>query len=731
MDVSGNDKLLDIGSLSWGESPVPLLPGTLREEWRDEQLPSWAQVELGLSSTATFYDLGQEAWQQSQALTPRIRNMLILLIRSRVQGIAEIPCFHRTWPLGLNPDQIRYSARTRGAVQRAGLFDDLTSLSRITFGHLTIVPGMGAQSVLEFVTLSEAAMDQFDSLVTRHMGSLKQAPSAEISDLETALEEDWVIQITRADPRFAKTLPLGHPILAQAIDDVLSDPDSLRSVAEVPRLLELVDKTREIVRVIDNCTLDEGLIELLRHVSRLDGERLDALAARMGWLDGSAITLEEAGQRLGVTRERIRQIQKKATNRLPAHPVYLPQLDAALRLIELKAPISKAEAAQLLHKEGITSVPFDPAGLLSAAECLHRETSLVATVAAGTELIVNEPARKAVARIATLARRLAGKSGVANTLMVIDKLEEEDLVADQETVRRTIEELPELQFLDEDWFWATDLPRNRNRLVNVTNRMLSAVSPQTVHGLREGARRNYRWRASSTPRLHDLVLPPILVMQRFYEQHPDYEVDESNVRPVIPLDYKRELGDAERTFVEVLRSSPSGVLDRRSLAEGCLSRGMLENTFNVFSTYSCILEHVTLDVWKLRGAHVDPASIEALRAQSSLRPREKRVLDHGWSTDGLLWIAVRVPALTGSLVIGVPGAIRRYVEGREYAAHAAVDNRPCGTIVVKDDGASYGYGKFVRRYGADCNDVLMIEFDLTANTVALSITDDQDLDSEL
>ena len=76
----------------------------------------------------------------------------------------------------------------------------------------------------------------------------------------------------------------------------------------------------------------------------------------------------------------------------------------------------------------------------------------------------------------------------------------------------------------------------------------------------------------------------------------------------------------------------------------------------------------------------------------------------------------------------MPGAIRRFVGGREFEAQSGIDGRPCGTVVVKDDGASYGYAKFVRRYGADYNDVLMIEFDLSASTVTLSITDEQALD---
>ena len=46
---------------------------------------------------------------------------------------------------------------------------------------------------------------------------------------------------------------------------------------------------------------------------------------RYGLVDGKTYTLEEVGQKLGVTRERIRQIEVQALGRL-RHPAYARKL---------------------------------------------------------------------------------------------------------------------------------------------------------------------------------------------------------------------------------------------------------------------------------------------------------------------------------------------------------------------------------------------------------------------
>ena len=68
---------------------------------------------------------------------------------------------------------------------------------------------------------------------------------------------------------------------------------------------------------------------------------------RLGWNGSPPITLEEAGQRLGITRERLRQLQERVTNRLKeiSFPAYMPALDEALQLLRDKSPLSISDAS--------------------------------------------------------------------------------------------------------------------------------------------------------------------------------------------------------------------------------------------------------------------------------------------------------------------------------------------------------------------------------------------------
>jgi DNA-binding CsgD family transcriptional regulator len=59
-----------------------------------------------------------------------------------------------------------------------------------------------------------------------------------------------------------------------------------------------------------------------RWLAKLDGRQREIIRLRYG-LDGPALTLEEVGQRLGVTRERVRQLEKRALHRLQVRATYL------------------------------------------------------------------------------------------------------------------------------------------------------------------------------------------------------------------------------------------------------------------------------------------------------------------------------------------------------------------------------------------------------------------------
>jgi hypothetical protein len=85
---------------------------------------------------------------------------------------------------------------------------------------------------------------------------------------------------------------------------------------------------------------------------------------------------------------------------------------------------------------------------------------------------------------------------------------------------------------------------------------------------------------------------------------------------------------------------------------------------------------------------VDPAQLEALRAVSATRSRQRRTLAYGWDEDGRLWLTVLVGNVN-SPVIGLPSSIARYVARRRFEA-LTQEGTPAGTIAVDDGGTSWG-----------------------------------------
>jgi hypothetical protein len=52
-----------------------------------------------------------------------------------------------------------------------------------------------------------------------------------------------------------------------------------------------------------------------------------------------------------------------------------------------------------------------------------------------------------------------------------------------------------------------------------------------------------------------------------------------------------------------------------------------------------------------------------------------------------------------------------------------------GNVRVNVEGASYGYGPFLARRGADADDILLVSFQLTAGASTLRLIDDEELEA--
>ena len=357
--------------------------------------------------------------------------------------------------------------------------------------------------------------------------------------------------------------------------------------------------------------LTEALHEWATHAAPTwSPERRHALLWRLGWIRCPQPTLEEVGRTQGLTRERIRQLESKLTLRLartrrPASSAF----DQAIAALRDTPEEPTSPPGRVLSARGLTDAPLPDKGvaelfaLLGASEVFEDyQRRLEATVPRRLEAV-------------HLAKALTRSVGVVSVEWVV--ADSDDVEAD--AARAALQSEGWCRFLDNDWFWDPATPPGRNRLVNVTIKMLAACGPLTVSEIRGGLDRSYRF-----GRLPHVPSPNALRL--FYAASPRFSLDARDVvHADRVLDPMVELDDTERTLYLILKASPRGVLDRAQFMRRGIAAGLNQNSLGVYSSYSPILDNPVQDCWVLRGSDVSPAVIEASR-----QPRRVRFHDELW-----------------------------------------------------------------------------------------------------
>jgi hypothetical protein len=683
-------------------------------------MPSWVAVQFGLPEGATYSSLGSEVWSNSNQseLPPQIKKFLINLTATRRSSIWNLQVLTSPWPHSLDPGVLPWSIRTKNCLHDSGLLKDVARISTVTFGHLLSLRALGVRSALDFACVAEIAND-----VAKQPESTASIEIAGdyVDTLLEAIDAPWSAEVSYLDPRFAGLLSPGHQTVLERLEHLTAEPQD-SPLAQVELAREIL-KVRERLAEISNQPLDSALIHFVEEVTRLRGTGLKALTRRLGVTGTPPATLEEAAAVIGVTRERVRQIQKRFNDHLPNHPVFMPKLDDAIAIVRKSAPITVEGAAELIRTQGITTGPFHPQSLLVAAEFCKRQQPFEIDSSTGVPRVVLEYRKDVERTVYSVACKQAGASGATNIAEVIAEVGTKIASSPTEDeVRRFLQQCPEVEFLDERWFWHKDGIPERNRLRNVTRKMLSVASSIHFTDLRDGVQRYLHVRRTRGIAQWPLVTPPRAILEAFYRAHPEFAVDVAGqVTSVVPLDQNSELNPTERILVDILRSSPACLLDRGSFGKTCTDLGMNPNTFSQLLQSSPVIAHIGTDLWSLRGIKVDPASVEALRQANAATPREKRIIDHGWTENGDLWFSARLPELRSAFVLGVPSSIRRFVAGQEFPAADEL-GLAAGTVRINAEGtASYGFGQFLSRYGADEDDVLLITFKLAERKATLRL----------
>ena len=723
-----------------------LLPRVMAERWRHLPLPQWVAECCGLLPGSSVGDLASVLRPAEATARAAVDFFVCELVKERAHELADA----RIFPPNALEDGVAVAAaqwpgRARIALSEAGLINAPEDLKTLTYGQLLRLKGVGVKAAIQLGLHAEhlpSGPESGDSPQS-NPATTEPVDDATLESLRALAAADWADLVDGSDPRFTKLVPNDGRSLADLAEALVltfaptGDASSqIRLPYGTPGHLETPLAVQDWLREVQNTVsrlealhLEDLLSDFLTRCSTLSGKRRDALLARLGWSGERPLTLEDTGRRLDLTRERIRQIENRVRRNLPPTRAYFPALSKALQVLVEIAPVEVDKAAAVLQTRGVSNAKFSPESVIAAANDLGIDPPVRIATAKGVRFVTRAANTAHVSAILVLARKKAGASGVVSAHDVAASVSRTSaLECSVEDVTSTLDASPRFRHLRDSWYWATDLPARRNRLINVCTNMLSVVSPISITRLREGIKREYMFRNYSSPGSFDLRVPPADVLRDFLRDHPDFVADEvDGVRPIKPLDYRKQLGQADQLLVDVLRSSPGALLDRATIIRECVERGLNPATVNVSLTYSCLIEHIDTNIWTLRGSDVNPATVEALRRSNALRPRERRVRDFGWTVDGCLWIAAVVPPITQPFVFGCPVGCRSYLVGQAFSA-VMRDSTPCGNVRITDDGMAYGFNAFQQVSGCDSGDIVVVEFNLSDRVATLMLGDEELLD---
>jgi hypothetical protein len=669
-----------------------LVPDLYRKAWLVEALPAPALAKAGLPPHTTVGALDETVWEEAK--NPNALRVLashiVALVKARLYSrgepeLADRPILGNVWNAAVDPAGLPFSERTRNVLDRAGRSGDASWMSDVTATEFLSLRGAGAVTLLDFATVAEAHE------ATVRSWQLEVGAASE--ELEKLRSEYPIDTISPSDPRL-RDLRLAGSSIAEALERDLDEGGWKLFPSRPAEVLAKVGGVRHVLHGLEMEKLDEALPNLV--CSAVPARYVDAIVMRLGWDGMGGCTLEEAAEVVGVTRERIRQIQKRLEEALES-VTYVPALDRAIGALDRAADTFEPDAASLLRREGVTFERFLPVGVVSAAKMLGRSHRFEL----GSDKISVQLPGDAKSKVFKRAlKSLSNVNHVASTLELQARISEmRDEEPSLETVRSFLARHPRVVWLTDDhgWFWVRQ-SEGRNRVLAQIRKILAVAGSLSLESLREGVLRHHRTRNTVLPRQ---ALAGLCRAAGF-------EVRDGTVSVNERVEDGDVLGNIEATMVEVLRSE-GGAARGPALEEACLSRGVNRHSFWVYLSYSPLLERVAPSVYALRGTKVDPAEVAHLAGKRV--PTEPTRQDDGWTQDGAIWLGYRINRnLLSSGVISMPAGVRSMVGERKLELFTT-DGASVGNFVVSKTGNAWGLTPFIGRRGVEVGDALIVVLD--------------------
>ena len=308
----------------------------------------------------------------------------------------------------------------------------------------------------------------------------------------------------------------------------------------------------------------------------------------LGWDGRGRVTLEQAASEVGLTRERVRQIQSRIVNKIEPLGLKPRLLTEAIRVLGERLPCLAATAEGELRERRISICPFRAEGVLSAASALGMETGLTVRPFGGARVLLLDEHADSLERLGQSAIELCLSQGVV-------RLSDLSCEGDPELKRTLLEQTGQVAWLDEarEWLWA---PKTRtNRILSRLRQILSAVPELPIDTVRAAL----LWKE----RIADSDLPPsifrnLLAQQPWCRFEPDYiSLRDESGRKATP-------NSVENVMFQVL-SENGGVLYFEDLVRRCSDRGVTPSAIRILRPTLALITFEG-DICRIIGTNAEP-----------------------------------------------------------------------------------------------------------------------------
>jgi len=447
------------------------------------------------------------------------------------------------------------------------------------------------------------------------------------------------------------------------------------------------------------------LEEELQRITRiLEKERNSELLIKLwGWNGEDPRTLDSVGKEFGLTRERVRQIEERALERLKRHKIDPEYLKSAIELLRKEGIIAGSQLARRLYKARVARGEFSILSVKLAAEILGIKWPFSIFSVGSKNILIRANDGEKFAKVLPIVRRRVSEAGCLNIFSLASEMKIEESSID--ALRAFLEFFPQIEWLDQSKEWLFLRDAARNRLLNLCAKVLGVCPRIRLSELRRAVAKSNR-----LP-----IAPSQKVLSAFVERIGLGRVEDGIVVADASVVTALNPDSTEAKMLQVLETY-GPVMAGEEFAEKCIAGGINATTFYIYRIISPVICSLGKNVYSKVGADVMPGVVEEILLQ---RRRAPRVSDYGWTPNGRLWFGTELSRLVITIgSIRLRSFVSELVQG-EWNVKLP-DGADCGTVVCKDS-LIWSFRKAFALLGVEPDDFTVIEFDMGIRTATVRV----------